>query len=337
MRSSPGCEEWRVDPERGRRLLHDLEHLTALAWSVLGIAEKEAEDQPLSIYALAIFKGICLTADAVLRLHPDSSYSVPWGRKVWNPTSAAALARVIVEATINLHYFAVDDVSPEERQFRFIIANLHGAREDKDTAALIDAMHPEEGPVPDDWSGLDLRQQHEMLPRLMRKQAPRKVEFWEGELRRNAYFARLSPAQQAKWLPGKRLYDRNGRYRGGTVDAGFVLPRIQRAERAGVVGPLYRVQQRHLSSHVHVAPHAVEQIRAFMSHDQIAIASLVHAPMALCASYLARATSYVLDLFPRCQSGISRELLLVLLVYAALPGGDGTTGRDEPHPNPAEG
>jgi hypothetical protein len=65
---------------------HDLEHLTQLAFDTVLNLEREGVGSTDLAYALQYFKGACYTADAILRLHPESCYYVPWGRPVWNPT-----------------------------------------------------------------------------------------------------------------------------------------------------------------------------------------------------------------------------------------------------------
>ena len=119
---TPREEEWRqgTDERTGQS-----EHLTALAFGVSNQLEKlDVTEGHLTFRA--IYKGVCFAADAMLRLHPESCHHAPWGRRDgirrrWPPWPASYSS----DGCVALHYFALDEVPPEERQFRFIIANLH--------------------------------------------------------------------------------------------------------------------------------------------------------------------------------------------------------------------
>ncbi len=296
---------------------HDLEHLTALAFQLSQHIDGKDVTKGYLTFARAIFRGICFTADAVLRLHPESCYHVTWGRRVWNPTSLPALARVLLDACISLHHFAVDDVGSDERECRFIIANLHCMRERQDSARLLDARSPEGPPVPDDWSGVPVSEYPVLKARLERSLIPDQLAFWKQQLGSNKFFLSGSPKERAKWLDGKGLYTKQGQYIGSQQDAGFILRRRERARRAGILSDTYDLLYRHLSSYSHIAAHAISQLRAFHPDDRYSREGIQLSVQIACAA-VALAIRYVSQVFPDCEVCITPDLAVVLNVYPNL-------------------
>ncbi len=181
--------------------LWDFEHLTQLAFDSLAEAEKAGAGSDELAYALQYFKGACYTADAILRLHPRSCYFAAWGRQVWNPTSLQVLARVLMEACANFHYFALDPKDDSERELRFILANLDCVREREDGAAHIEEQMAKRGAkppsIPDDWSGLSIEEQRALLPWLKRAALPGLLKCLKERLRQNQF---LPCAERSRWL-----------------------------------------------------------------------------------------------------------------------------------------
>jgi len=294
----------------------NLENLTALAFQTLEQLEKLDVTEGYLTFARAIFKGVCLGADAMLRLHPESCHHAPWGRPGWNPTAMAALARVLLDGCVTLHYFALDDVTQEEREFRFIVANLHCMREREDSARIMEAGRPLE-PPPDDWSDVPQSEYPVMKARLDRSQIPKQLEHWRDELARNNHFIGLPLGERAKWLDGKGLYNTHGEYGGGGQDAGFVLRRRERARRAGFSMDRYDLLYRHLSAHSHIAPHAISQLRAFNPGDKYSLA-VIERSVQVASAAVAVATQFVTQAFLDCEVRVTPDLLSLLLVCRSL-------------------
>ncbi len=296
---------------------HDLKRLTALAFHLSQDIDGKDVTEGYLTFARAIFRGICFAADAVLRLHPESCYYVPWGRHTWNPTGMAALARVLLDGCVGLHYFALDPVPPDERECRFIIANLHCMREREDSARMMEAGRPPEPPPPDDWSGVPLSEYPVMKARLERSLIPDQLAFWKQQLGSNKFFLSGSPKERAKWLDGKGLYTKQGQYIGSQQDAGFILRRRERARRAGILCDTYDLLYRHLSSHSHIAAHAVSQLRAFHPDDRYSREGIELSVQVACAA-VALAIRYVSQVFPDCDVCITPDLVVMLNVYPNL-------------------
>lgn len=296
--------------------LYDLEHLTQFAFDSLAEVEKAGAGPDELAYALQYFKGACYTADAILRLHPKSCYFTPWGRQVWNPTSLQVLTRVLMEACANFHYFALEPRDDNERELRFILANLDCVREREDRATNIEKQmrkRGEEPPsVPKDWSGLSIEEQHALFPWLQRAALPNGLKYWKERFRQNQF---LPCAEQSKWLEDTWLY-KNREYRGRRMNAGFLGKSFySRAKSAGIPDGVFWRLQRQFSTHVHMAPHAVDQIRAFHSVDSMGRGSLVEFPIMVSAAVLALAIGGLLQLYPACRDRLNPELQGLLEIY----------------------
>lgn len=141
---------------------------------------------------------------------------------MWNPTSPQVLARVLMEACANFHYFALRPKDDDERELRFILANLDCVREREDRAVHTEKQMEKRGErppsIPDDWSGLSIEEQHALLPWVQRAALPKALQYWKERLGQNQF---LPCAERAKWLEGTRLYNRNGEYIGRQKNAGF--------------------------------------------------------------------------------------------------------------------
>ena len=297
--------------------LHHLEDLTQFAFDSLAEVEKAGAGSDELAYALQYFKGACYTADAILRLHPKSCYSAPWGRQIWNPTSLQVLARVLMEACANFHHFTLDAKDGNERELRFILANLDCVREREDRAAYAEKQMEKRGArppsIPADWSGLSSEEQQALFPWAQRAKLLDSLQYWRERLRQNHF---LPCAERTKWLDGTGLYNKNGEYNGRWKNAGFSgRPFYCRARNAGVPdGVLWRLQ-RQFSTHVHMAPHAVDQIRAFHSVDSMGRDNLVEFPVMVSAAVLALAIGGFLQLYPTCRGRLNPELQVLLNVY----------------------
>ena len=79
-------------------------------------------------------------------------------------------------------------------------------------------------------------------------------------------------------------------------------------------GVLWKLQ-RQFSTHVHMAPHAVDQIRAFHPVDSIGRGSFVEFPVMVSAAVLALAIGGPLQLYPACRERLNPELQVLLDVY----------------------
>ena len=281
--------------------LFDLEHLTALAGECINKVGMNELECPHRRAVVGAFKGAFLIADAVLRLHPKSCYYVDRGPQVWNPFALQAFVRVIMEAAVNVHYFADDLVTEDERKFRTIIATLHYLREREDTAKSLEASRAAKPPVPNDWTGIPREEHFGLFAQMQRELIPKQIAYWEDELTKNPHFQRLPNSEQEKWLEGKGLFHkRTGRYIGGSsrFDAGFALKLDERAKRAGVSGPRYEALRRQFSTYVHTAPHALDQTVWFRSFDWVAMQSQIGVPIVVCVAYLALAIKWFLKSSP---------------------------------------
>jgi hypothetical protein len=150
----------------------------------------------------------------------------------------------------------------------------------------------------------------------MREALPGSLRFWKDRLRENRFLQSLPCAEQREWLEDKCLYKKNGEYNGGRMNAGFSGKSLYcRAMSAGIPDGVLWKLHRQFSAHVHMAPHAVDQIRAFHPVDSIGRSTLVEFPVLVSTAVLALAVGSFLQLFPECRQKLNCELKLLLDCY----------------------
>jgi hypothetical protein len=282
--------------------ISDLERLMALATKLSAAANDQATSERHIAYASHLFAAMCLTADAVLRTHPLGSDSHGAKRKLWNPMATATLTRVLMEACLNLHYFCVDEISPDERDFRFIVADLHCVRE---RLAMSDAIRSDmeqlgraSAGTPDTSEVRDARVKADAT----RSELERQLTETVAQLLANDYKDQLSEKQRRNLVHG--VYNEEGRYRG----RGFALELRDRAARAGFWPSKYEGNYRHLSSYVHAAPSAIDQISAVAVDPDGMIHGVIPVLIAQCCGYVAVSCRYFASVFPQTATVIPSDM-----------------------------
>jgi hypothetical protein len=286
---------------RHRAAVTDLEHLTGLALAFLKkVGLPEIETRPV-FYALAMFKAVYLNADSVLRLHPASVFYSDAGGRIWNPAALAALARMLMEACANLHYFAGDDVPACERELRCIVADLKRVRE-RMAAGEHAAAEP---PAP--ASEGDVLAQH-----VARQQAalPGELAYWLGRMEANSSFRGLSEPGRAAWRTGRfgKKMPRHWR-------EGYLLSRPERAENAGIPAKVREQIYGLMSAYAHAGPQAADRIFWFQPFDWVARALQFGVFTELCGMFVARAIAEFERVFPDCSAVVTGELRVLVECY----------------------
>jgi len=317
-----------VSPDRSELpgTLGHLERLTELAIRLsTASADRETAERRLDC-ASHIFTAACLVADALLRTHPESKYSSAAPRRVWNPVATAALARVLMEACVNLHYFSVEEISDDEREFRFLVADLHCVRErlhmsDSLRSERIGFESPPPTPEADD-SFLAMAAKADLARESLAKQ----LEELRGRLRLNKHFQSLGEKDQKKWYEGN--YAASGRYRG----TGFALELRDRAERAGFRPSAYEAEYRHLSSYIHTAPSAMDQIAAFGPDREGMLRWVMPTEVRGCCGTLAVCIRYFISLFPETSRLVEPAMCDLIDFCSVYPTGPAQPGIPDSHP-----
>ena len=284
--------------------IQDFGFLTAAAFELSKRAAGRRGVERRLEYASHVFVAVCLTADGILRLHPESGFYCAAGNEdVWHATAIAALSRVLMEACANLHYFALEEADADEREFRFLLADLHSESERLKWIKCLreERRRPQRRSGEEETASVFTSSpEHERRVNAL----PKTIEKLSEKLRSNDFCKRLCPSCRRKWLRGKQ---------------GFFHTRKQRAEQAGIARVCYEAEYGHQSAYVHTGPLAVEQIAAFRADDLEARALLIDAPIRSCCGYLALAVRHFLTLFPDIEEALPPEVCELVgdcVVYA---------------------
>lgn len=314
------------DEQRLPGTLEDFELLTDLAISLsTSVAGAETTERHFD-YASHLLTAVCLAADGILRTHPESGLAETARRRVWNPVATAALARVLMEACLNLHYFCVEDISTEERELRFLIADLHCARERLHMSDAIRATHArfDIGPPSPDVA-MEIAaavEEADHVRGILRRQ----LDEARDQLQRNPHFKSLPARTQKMWAEGVYRADR---YRG----KGFAADLSERAKKAAFMPSVCDADYRLLSSYVHSAPSAIDQISAVGSDPRGMKDLVISAIIRNCCAYLAVCVRWFLSLFPELLPLVTQEMCARIDVCTSyvigpvwLPSGGATGG-----------
>lgn len=106
-------------------------HGTQIADSLAGKDAQHDRD----FYADRVFSKLLCHAITLRRISPSASGS--GSTELWDISSAAALARALIESFDALSYVAVEDVAPQEREFRILLWKLHAEERRQKMLALI--------------------------------------------------------------------------------------------------------------------------------------------------------------------------------------------------------
>lgn len=289
-----------------RAAVNDLEHLAGLAFAFLKKVGMPAIKRRHEFYVLAIFKAICLDADSVLRLHPASVFYSDASEATWNPAAVSALARMLMEACANLHYFAGANLPAEERELRSIVADLRRVRERM--AAGERAARESRTPMPED-NGLG------QLAERQKAALPDELAFWLERLEANTRFQRLGERDKEAWRTGKfgKKMPRHWRQ-------GYLLDRRERAENAGICAKVREQVYGLMSAYAHTGPQAVDRIFWFQPFDSVARAQQFGVFIILCSAFAAHAILEFERFIPDCGILVTGELRALLDSYSALLG-----------------
>jgi len=306
--------------EGSEAVVHSLEDLTGLAFALLRAIGQPEIKRRYQLYVPAVFKAICLNADSVLRLHPMSVFYTDAGKPLWNPLATAGLARMLMEACVDLHYFAGRDVTEDEREFRGIVADIQRVRARMRTADWMDgeraAGRAPNLPEPDSPQTRDLA----WVSKRTRELLPDGLAFWLAQLEGNGYFKDLPPAEQKAWRTGRFPKRTHRKQRNG-----YALSRTERAHSAGIPAWVHTAVYGLLSEYTHTSAKGLDRIFWFQPFDWVAIASQISLPVSFCCGFVAHAALEFVEVFPACKSQLNSELSLLLghwRGYITRPGAD---------------
>ena len=112
-------------------------HGTQIANSLAG---KDAPHDR-EFYADRVFSKLLCHAITLRRISPIALGSGP--TELWDISSAAAVARALIESFDALSYVALEDVAQQEREFRILLWKLHAEERRQTMLALISSLAPE--------------------------------------------------------------------------------------------------------------------------------------------------------------------------------------------------
>lgn len=120
-------------------------------------------------YAVPIFVKQTCHAISLRKLLPDQFEGTD--AELWDFGSTCALARCVIDAYDALAYFALDQVTEQERNFRELLSELHDQERRDKVLALVGSTQPEAVAIRLNVAALRARvQSHHFFPSLLRDQ-----------------------------------------------------------------------------------------------------------------------------------------------------------------------
>lgn len=178
-----------------------------------------------------IFTKIGLHAHSILRLTPQSSFNQPdKNLEIWDNTSIAVLARALIEAYYIFFYMAIEDISQEEMEFRFLLWDYHSENRRLKKLMAIGSKN----------------QALELLAK--------NVDHLKRAVKDHQYFNMIDHRRHRKIIKG---------------DVPILLTNKKIAEKAGIDPNYHEATYNLLSSYIHTFPFSISQISAINDTEQI--------------------------------------------------------------------
>jgi len=239
--------------------LSDFESLVNIALNISEHIHGIKIDTRREQYGSYIFSKICLHILAIERLLPKSKYhSVTKSFEVWDISSLAILARVLIETYYAFYYLIIDEIDHTELDFRFSLWNFHSEKERLKMLNLIDSKSPE------------------------LKNVELSVEQYLLEIKNNKYYESLEIHIKRNIRKGQMA---------------FTLSNSNISEKSGIPPNYYKATYKFLSSYVHTYPFSISQLPYFHVDDPSTI-SIMGTIIDYCTGYLSFSIRDIIKVFP---------------------------------------
>ena len=178
-----------------------------------------------------IFTKICLHCASILRILPKSSFSQTKNEfEVWDYTSLAVLTRSVIDAYYVFYYLCSDEITVDEREFRFLVWDYHSENRRLKQLKLIGSEHKD-------------------LP----------------DIEKNV----LKLKDKVKAHKNLSVLEKNFRKGIVRGEIPFILTNLDIAKSAGINEQYHKASYMYLSSYIHTFPFAISQTSAIKNLDQI--------------------------------------------------------------------
>ncbi len=219
--------------------------------------------------ASLVFAKLCVTCISFLRLIPRSSFFTSTkGLNIWDLSSAASLARNIIESYCVLYYIGRDKSSDTEHEFRELLWEYHDAFERYEMLRTT---------LPSSANISDIAALFEALKVLIQN---------------SAYFNTLSAGYQKSLLDGKDFK---------------IVSNVDICKHAGISERYYRSEYKYCSAFAHTAPFSISQLDAFRAGAPDAEPILEHL-VQVTTGFLTVAIRDYVWIFPDQTSEITSEV-----------------------------
>lgn len=219
------------------------------------------------IYADTIFAKLLSHALSLRKISPSINPELP--PKLWDLSSACAIARALIESYEALAYISINDITPAEREFRIKLWELH------------------------DW-----QRRIKMLTQIASK-SPEMVtiknsaDVLHTEITQHALFSNCSG---------------NIKYKINKKDApAFYLSQQERNNVSGINHAFHDTATMALSQYVHTLPMAIHQLMSFRAGNPESL-RMCSMPIRYSMAFLAKAISGMTEIFPSKVSEPSSEI-----------------------------
>lgn len=228
-------------------------------------------------YAEKIFVKMIGHSITLRRISPDPERKAP--QELWDASSAASVARCVIEAHEALTYIALGTTDPEEQEFRIMLWELHDVIR---RVKMAEAM------------GITGRKPQEMLETARER---------KDALVQHPFYARTGEKFRADVRKGDPPH--------------FHLSRRERGESDGISYDYLNGATMQLSQFVHTLPMSIHQLLAFQAGTPDAL-RMMSLPLQHSPVFLTRAVVGMQDLFGDRMPKPSSELHRLMLLWAHL-------------------
>lgn len=255
-----------MNADRYKEIINSFDRLNNYAIEISSNLTGITTNEDRFLYATTIFSKLVCHALSLRKISPSLNSDVV--NELWDVSSACAIARALIESYEALAYISLNDITPDEREFRIKLWELHDLQRRIKMLVQINSKNPELSTIKNS------------------------SELLHTEITQHTLFSNCSGNVKNK-INNKEA-------------PGFYLSQQERNNVSGINHAYHNTATMALSQYVHTLPMAVHQLMNFRAGDPESL-HMCSLPIQYSMAFLAKAISGMTEIFPIEFSNSSTE------------------------------
>lgn len=246
-----------MDNDKYKKIVSSFDRLNIYAVETTFNLAGIATDENRLIYADTIFTKLVSHALSLRKISPSLDSEA--AHELWDVSSASAIARALIETYEALAYISINDITPEEREFRVKLWELHDLQHRIKMLAQIESKSPETITIKN------------------------RADSLHAEITQHSLFSNCTANVKSK-INNKQAPP-------------FHLTQQERNNASSINHAYHNTATMALSQYVHTFPMAIHQLMSFRAKNPESLHAC-SMPIRYSMAYLAKAISGMTEIFP---------------------------------------